>query len=207
LLGLVLLAAWAFVPGVALLVTQPFIHNYAERYLTFCAPAVAGLVAEGVAELWVWRHTGAVVAIAAVTAVSIPAGFHQRTPFSENESDWAQLASYIHDRAQPGQDIVFAQTVSPSKRARNSLRLYPQEFRGLRDVALTKPWYESATSWHDAALTIGQAAESGRIVSSRAWVVESRGSGSEGWPELRALGYKVIAHRHFDLDTVYELSR
>jgi mannosyltransferase len=202
-----LLVSWAFLPGAVLLVTQPFFHNYAERYIAFCAPAVGALIAEGVAVLARWRRPAGVAAALSMLAVAIPAAVYQRTPFSESGSDWAQVAGFVHDRARPGDDVLFAQTVSSSKRARNSLRLYPQDYVGLRDVALTRPWYECATTWHDEAMSIGDAVRSGRVSSDTVWIVETRGSGSEGMPELRARGYHVVTRRHFDMDTAYELKR
>jgi mannosyltransferase len=204
---LTLLAAWAFLPGAVLVLTQPFLHNYAERYIAFCAPAVGALMAEGITVLGRWKRAAGLIAAACILGVAIPTAIHQRTPFSENRSDWAQVAAFVHNRAQRGDDVLFAQTVSSSKRARNSLRLYPRDFAGLRDVALTRPWYESATTWHDQAMTIGEAATSGRVRSATVWVVETCGSGSEGLSALRAQGYRAVSRRHFDLDTVYELKR
>jgi len=202
-----LVVAWAFLPMLGLLATQPFLHEFAERYVAFCTPAVGALVAEGVRELWRRGRTLGVVAAAFLLAVAVPATAHQRTPYSESGSDWAALAEYLHRHAAPGDDVLFAQTVSPSQRARNSLRLYPEDFRGLRDVALLVPWYDSATSWHDRALTVGKAVDAGRVTARRVWVVETRGSGSEGLPQLRREGYAVASRHHFDVDTVYELAR
>lgn len=202
-----LLAAWAFVPAALLVATEPVAHNYAERYVAFCAPASGALVAEGVTFLGNRARVAGALAAACMLAVAVPAGLHQRTPYSESGSDWAQMASYIHRHAHSGEDIVFAQTVSSSKRARNSMRLYPRDFRGLKDVAVTQPWYRNTSSWHDAALTIPQAAEAGRITSRRVWVVETKGSGKEGLRALGSLGYEVVARRVFDLDTVYEFRR
>lgn len=199
--------AWAFLPGLGLLLTQPFLHNYAERYIAFCTPAVAALMAEAIMALARWRRVAGLVATACMLAVAVPAAAHQRTPYSESSSDWAQLAAYLHSRAQPGQTVLFAETVSPAKRSLNSLRLYPQDFAGLKEVQVTRPWYDSATSWHDIAMTIPKAVASGRVTSARVWVVETKGSGTEGLPELRARGYRVVSSKHFALDTVYELAR
>lgn len=205
--ALLLLTLWAFLPGVVLLVTEPFFHNYAERYLAFCAPAVGALMAEAIRAVAARFPRWGVVAAACVVAVAIPPAVHQRTPYSESGSDWAQLSGYLHTHARPGNDVLFAQTVSPSKRARNSVWLYPGGFRGLNDVGLVRPWYRNATTWHDTAMTIPEAVAAGRVRSAQVWVVETRGSGSEGLPELRAAGYRVAGAHRFDLDTVYRLKK
>jgi mannosyltransferase len=202
-----LLVVWAFLPITLLLVTQPFLHNFAERYVAFSAPAVAALIAEGIGIIAARTRVAAVVAGACLLAVTIVATAQQRTPNSESDSDWGQVAAYLHDRAHPGDDILFAQTVSASKRARNSLRLYPGDYRGLRDVALVRPWFRNAYSWHDAALTIPEAIATGRVTAKVVWVVETSGSRDEGARRLQALGYTEVASRHFTLDTVYRFSR
>ena len=100
--------------------------------------------------------------------------------------------------------MLFAQTVTPSRRARNALRLYPQDFAGLHDAGLVEPWFDIDTMWHDEALTIAQAVEDHRVTTPTVWVVETRGSGDEGMAQLTAAGYHLVQQRHFDIDTVYE---
>lgn len=208
----VLILAWAFLPVAVLLVTDPVIHLFAERYVADSAPAVALLVVSGVrvlAQGWktharVWPG---VIATACLVAVAVPAAAYQRSAYSEDGSDWAAVASYVHAHAAPGSDVLFAQTVSPSRRARNALRLYPQDFAGLRDVALTMPWYAQSTTWYDRAMTISRAVADGRVTTPTVWVVETRGSHDEGIRSLEDAGYRRVSSRHFDLDTVEEFRR
>jgi mannosyltransferase len=175
--GFVPSLAWIAVPTAALLLADAFIApTYSPRYLSFAVPAVARLVAVGVASTITAlehvvggraaraadrvdgsRGVGAaasarllagVVAGALALSVLVPVYLHQRTEWAKDGgSDLRAVAEYVQQHARPGDAIVFDRTTKPSRRPRLALHLYPRAFEGLRDVALRTPYDERAGIW------------------------------------------------------------
>ncbi|MFE6257409.1 hypothetical protein [Agromyces sp. NPDC057865] len=176
-LGVVPSLAWIVVPTAALLLADAFVApTYSPRYLSFAVPAVAMLIAVGVAsaitalERIVGRRdqrpadpaggsrgVGAaasarvlagVVAGALALSVLAPVYVRQRTEWAKDGgSDLRAVAEYVQQHAQPGDGIVFDRTTKPSRRPRLALHLYPQAFAGLRDVALRTPYEQRSGIW------------------------------------------------------------
>ncbi|WP_022881983.1 glycosyltransferase family 39 protein [Gryllotalpicola ginsengisoli] len=210
--GLTALAAlWGGIPFVGLVATIPVLHNYAPRYITFATPAVVLLIALGIEAVFrSWRAAG-ITALALTVAASVPAYAHWRTPYAQNESDWAQVAELIGAHARAGDQLAFDTVVRSSRRPVNSMRLYPADYRGLAAPQLVAPWYETA-SWHDDLMTIEHAAEQGRFTARRVFAVESDFPGeglvdADGIRSLEAAGYRVVRHWSLHSDEVFELHR
>lgn len=192
--------AWLAVPTGILLAASPFVAGYTPRYGTFAAPAAGVLVAIGVWRLGDLRFFARVpraalagVAVAALIACALPVWAAQRTPWAKNKSDWNDIAATIGHDAQPGDAIVFDDSVRPSRRPRLALDTDPAAFAGLTDVTLETS-YADSTSWHSSAYSVPEAARLGRFDGvTRVWLVEYARNGdadSDAVPDLEALGYR-----------------
>ena len=170
--GLTVFLAWIVVPSAILLVgTQWVTPMYSLRYLSLCAPAVGIVIAVGVAALANnWLRA---VAVLALVVATVPAYAVQRGDFGKNEgSDWRQVAEVMAASATPGDGVVFDQSVRPSRLPRLAMHVYPDAFRGLRDVTLTRSYADTAWLWDEVApLTDVDVTE-----LSRVWLLQYSGS-------------------------------
>lgn len=143
--------AWMVLPsGILLIGNELVTPMYSTRYLSICAPAVAILIAVGIAALannWLRAAT-----VALVVATVVPAYAVQRGDFGKNEgSDWRQAAVVLAAEALPGDGIVFDQSVRPSRIPRLAMHLYPEAFAGLHDVTVTRAYSDTAWLWDEVA--------------------------------------------------------
>ena len=199
-------ASWLFVPAVLLIGGQFFIPVYTARYLSYCAPAAAVLIASGLMVLTRNRRLALTVGVLLVVATAAPVYLAQRAPYAKNQSDWADISALIGAHAQPGDAVDFDESVRPSRRPRLALHTYPAGFVGLRDITLEVPFTASPT-WHDSAYTIAEAAGLGRLVDvDRVWLIEySSGSpNSYDKQQLAVLGYTPVAHYETHRSVIYE---
>lgn len=125
LLGLV----WAVVPPAVLLGVSLIQPYYVLRYVIFCAPGLALLVALGLRRLTVW---GAVPGLVVILLLTIPTQLEVREPDSRAD-DLHTLASTVQGYRWPGDAIVFHHAYY-----RRVMAAYPAAFEGLRDVALDR---------------------------------------------------------------------
>ena len=172
--ALIVVLAWMLVPSAMLLIgTHLIAPMYALRYLSICAPAAAIAVAMGIAALTPrWLSYGALVV---VVALAVPNYVDQRGNFAKNEgSDWRQVADIMQSRANPGDAIVFDESVLPSQRPRLAEYLYPASFAGLTDVTLDTSYLNSDGLWDT---TTPLAAVTDRLSDVHTvWVVQNHGS-------------------------------
>lgn len=211
--GMIVVLAWLVLPTLLLELGNAFIAPmYTTRYLSFCTPAVAMLVAAGVAVLG--RHllskrwmSLAVVALLATLAA--PTYLAQRGPYAKNGgSDWRQASTVVGQHARPGDAIVFDTATKPSQRPRLAMRLYPADYTGLNDVALVTPFNQSTELWDTVAplsRVTGRLASTGTV-----WAMEMKPSGSSvpaDVAELEQLGFRVQHEYPVHRTVVYELSR
>ena len=188
----VVTASWFLVPSIVLIGTSPVMAVFTARYLAFCSPAVALLIGFGIVALARRWRPAAALATAAVVLAALPAWGAQRTPYAQNNSDWAQISARMATVASRGDAVVFDEGVRPSRRTRLAERTYPTGFAGLRDVTLRQPYWQSA-SWHDTAYSVAQAADLGRFSTvTQVWLVEyAIGSSVDryGVADLRSIGF------------------
>ncbi|CAN5354057.1 glycosyltransferase family 39 protein [soil metagenome] len=151
-LGLLALG-WLAVPTAALLLgNATLLPIYNVRYLTFSTPAAAILIAVGIAAIERYRMPIAAILIAAVVTLTARTYLAQRTPWAKDGgSDWRQVAEYVQANAAHGDTVVFDQTTKPSRDPRLALRLYPDSFAELRDIALVTPFNETPGLWDRVA--------------------------------------------------------
>jgi mannosyltransferase len=198
----VLIAAWFLVPSGLLIGTSPIAADFTARYLAFCSPAVALLMALPLAALAARWRPALAIGTAAIVGLGIGPWVTQRGPYAKNNSDWSVIAAGIQRVAKPGDAVVFDESVRPSRRTRLALRTYPVSIP-LADPTLGSPYWKN-TTWHDEPLTIPAAATAGRFNGvTRVWMIEyaiGDKVDSYGIADLERLGYtpaptRIATHR------------
>ncbi|MFF1877436.1 glycosyltransferase family 39 protein [Leifsonia sp. NPDC058230] len=188
-------AAWLAIPTIILVGGHSITPDFTPRYLSFCAPAAALVIALGLTRLSRVRRWAPLVAGTILLAAIVPVYAAQRTPYAKNGSDWAEVSSTIGANARPGDGVVFDESTKPSKRPRLAMLTYPAGFRGLVDVAVRTPFASSRT-WHDSAMTVPQAERAGRFDGIRhVWLIELADGAtvdSYGRADLEHLGYQEV---------------
>jgi mannosyltransferase len=206
--GMLVAGAWFVLPTLLLELGNAFIvPMYTTRYLSFCTPAVAILVAAGVAVLG--RRWMPLAAVALLVVLVAPTYLAQRGPYAKNGgSDWRQASAVIGQYAQPGDAIVFDTATKPSQRPRLAMRLYPADYTGLDDVALVTPFNQGTELW-DTVAPLSRI--TGRLPSTgTVWAMEMKPSGSSvpaDVAELEQLGFRVQHEYPVHRTVIYELSR
>ncbi|WP_307042824.1 glycosyltransferase family 39 protein [Agromyces ramosus] len=144
---LLLGGAWIVVPTAALAMVAAAVSlGYTPRYLAFCAPAAAIMIAIALAALP--RRWMRAVSIAAIAGLAVPVYLDQRTPYWKNGgTDWQTVAEVVSQRARPGDGVVFDESVRPSRRPRLAMHAYPHGFDGLVDLGLVRPYDETGGLW------------------------------------------------------------
>ncbi|MET1043251.1 MAG: glycosyltransferase family 39 protein [Microbacteriaceae bacterium] len=193
---------WLILPCAILLLVHPVIPLYSMRYLTFAAPAAALLL--GMAIALPARRVASWLLVLAVLATSLPSWRDQREPHAKNGSDWRQVAEMIGNSATAGDGVLFQEKLRPSLKARSAWHLYPDNFDGLRDVLLERPYERSTWLWDD---TVRLAALPQRMAGiDRVWVVTDRNS---RWAldELERLDFSVVRTTGLHRTTIHEAVR
>jgi len=117
---------WLLLPPALLigvsLVGSPY---YVQRYLLYCLPAAALLVAAGL-EVLSWKLAAPLVAAAAVAVVPPHADLRRQ---DGRVDDFRALAEIVTEHRRPGDAVLFADV-----RMRPALAVYPDAYRGLDDV-------------------------------------------------------------------------
>lgn len=207
-----ILLSWLLVPTGLLLAVNAWIAPvYNQRYLAFCAPAVALLMALGVEALAAWGRTPrirfavTVVAVVALVATITPGYLAQRTAFAKDGgSDLRQTAEAISANAAPGDAVVFDQQTKPSQSPRLAIDLYPQLFAGVDDIGLVTPLAQRSVLWDEVA-PVGQLAE--QLLAHRVvWVVQLGGD-TQDVTALTERGYTVQQTLPIHRMVVYKLSK
>lgn len=173
---------WLVLPMGLLLAANVFFALFTARYAAFTAPAAAIVMATGIdaiAQL-LGRTTRpalasavSVVLIVGVLVAAAPDWAAQRGPYSQNQSDWNQIAATVHAHSRPGDAIVFDAHARPSRRTRLAYDTAPPgAFGPVRDVLVKTP-FERDYTWYASTYSVAQAAARGRFGGvSRVWAVE-----------------------------------
>ncbi|MEJ3405904.1 glycosyltransferase family 39 protein [Rathayibacter sp. YIM 133350] len=226
--GALLGFAWLVLPTTLLLVGNAYVSPmYNIRYLTFCTPAVAALIAGGAAALpgIIQRlrerradpdrprrriRAGTLTAeiVVLVLVMALPTYIADRGPYAkDNGSDLRQMAEAVDSISHPGDAIVFDQDTKPSQHPRLALRLYPAHFAGLVDVGLTQAYTDRRKLWDRVAPVADLAPE--LAGTDRVLAVEM---GTEpGEPidvrSLRQQGFEVTGVKQVHRTVIYTLER
>ncbi len=177
---------WLLLPATVLLLVSQFHPFYTYRYVIGSLPAMALLAAAGLVRL---PYRTWVVPLVATAVLLAPLHVEQRRP----ENWWDDLrgaAKIVEREARPGDAIVFL-----TKDRRSIAEAYPDEFRGLRDVALSRTPAEAGNfgGAEFAPAEIGRRLTGG--ATARVWLLEGPWRMPSLVPQDRA---KVDAlQRHF----------
>ena len=211
--GMTVVAAWIVLPTAVLLAGNAWLAPmYNLRYLSFCVPAIALAMGQGiVATASVLHHASvrrALVAalVAGVVAASVPSFLAQRTPYAKDGgSDLRQLAVAVQTHAAAGDAIVFGESVVPRLKPRLALDLYPSSFSGIDDVALVTPYAERAGLW-DAVAPL-ESLRSRLAGHEVVWAAEPKHGEADDLRLLRDQGYQVVDTVSIHRTVLYQLRR
>ncbi len=208
----IILLSWLIVPTVLLLAVNAWIAPvYNQRYLSFCAPAIALLMAMGIealATLGRSQHIRLAVtglAVVALVATATPGYLAQRTAFAKDGgSDLRQTAEAIAAHASPGDAVIFDQLTKPSQSPRLAIDLYPQLFVGVDDIGLVTPLAQRSELWDEVA-PVSQLTD--ELLAHRVvWVVQL-GQDTQDVSALTQRGYTVQQTLPIHRMVVYKLSK
>lgn len=194
-------SVWLFLPTLVLVLGSAAVPAFTARYVSFCAPAAALLIACGMEALSRGRRWIDAVALVALAALAAPIWIAQRTPYAKNDSDWAVISSVMGSYAVAGDAVVFDESAHPSKKPRLAMHAYPAGFANTRDVTLSVP-YTANNGWADRAYSVAQAASLGRFDGiRRVWLIEyaSGRPDTYGTGDLERLGFEehgAVIHTH-----------
>ncbi|WP_295012175.1 glycosyltransferase family 39 protein [uncultured Microbacterium sp.] len=205
---------WVALPtGAILLASVTIAPMYTVRYLSFCTPAAAILVALGVLAiaraarrlLGVRTSTATGVLLAVLLASFVPNAIVQRMPFAKDDSDGREAAAYLQTHARAGSAVVFDDRPKNSEQPRLFAATYPHAFRGLRDPALLVSFRERTGLWDrtrpNAALGVAD-------LGPDVWALE-RGASPSASPDVRhleSLGYRVVETHRVHVTTILHLT-
>ncbi|HEY4152758.1 MAG TPA: glycosyltransferase family 39 protein [Pseudolysinimonas sp.] len=228
---LLLGTAWLVLPTALLLAANAVSPTYNTRYLSFCTPAAALLVAFGLAalarvatRLMAGRadraFAGALpgvtvpavlvlaVAVFALGALALPDYLHDRGAFAKDGgSDWRQTADYLAMQVQSGDAVVFDETTKPSRRPELAYRLYPQQFAGVTVPELITPYSHRDHIW-DLMAPITEI-RSELLSAHSVWAIELP-TGDEvpaDVEDLTSHGYRVVGTHLVHRLEVYQLQK
>lgn len=144
---LLLGGVWIVVPTVTLVLISALASlGYTARYLAFCAPGAAILIAIAVSALP--RRWMQAISVVVIASLAVPAYLDQRSPYWKNGgTDWQTVAEVVSELAGPGDGIVFDESVRPSRRPRLAMHGYPIGFEGLVDLGLVRRHDETDGLW------------------------------------------------------------
>jgi mannosyltransferase len=149
-------------------------------------------------------------ALGLITALMLPTYLDQRGEFGKNYgSDLRQASEVVRAGAQPGDAVVFDESVRPSRKPRLALRLYPAAFEGLRDVTLAVPFDATNDLW-DVAVPLEQVTD--RLTgTNRVWVLLNQASGENRRGDniriLQQLGFTVAESTMLNRTQIIEMTR
>lgn len=128
---------WLILPTVLLAaVSMTVLPLYDPRYLAFCSPAVAVLIASVVVDLS--RQWQRVTVLIVLVVLAAPSYLASRQPNAKDGADWAAVAEIVAANRQPGDAVLYERLASPTGRQRGLAREltlgYPDQLSGLDDL-------------------------------------------------------------------------
>ena len=199
---------WFVLPTAVLLMVNLVTPSYNLRYLSMSAPAAALLIALGIVSLR--RRWLIAAATVAVMALALPADIQERSPYAmDGGSDWRQASAYVAAHSEPGDAVLFDETVRPSRLPRLAMRMYPGDYAGLTDVELVKPYDQTSGLW-DVQAPLDTVAPK-LATTKRVLLLEIRGSHDHGTrvdvTTLENLGFTLQHTETIHRTVVYILTR
>jgi mannosyltransferase len=185
-----MLAAWALVPPIFVLVTFPVLHMFLPRYVLVVLPAWALLAAAGayLGGALIWRFLGpvtATIAAAAVLWVALPSHALVRQSPVYGQPDYSGAIMRMQELQEPGDGIVFNDAFGQlSDLARQAVDYELRDATKPRDVFLDK------TAAQLASFSASECADPARCIGAekRLWLIHTGSSADpfDGIPAARA---------------------
>lgn len=207
--ALAIMLAWMLIPSAILLIgTRLVTPMYSFHYLSISTPAVAIAIAVGIACFRARLVQAA--ALLLVVSLAVPTYLSQRGDFGKNGGiDWRQASAFVRENANPGDALVFDESVVPWRTPRLAIHLYPDSFQGLRDVTLARPFQETDGLW-DETVPLLEATD--RLMNiDTVWLLQYKGSSqSKSGTDiltLQRLGYKVAETTTVNRTIIIEMTR
>ncbi|WP_433861862.1 glycosyltransferase family 39 protein [Streptomyces sp. L7] len=220
----VLALCWLVLPMGLLLLANIFFALFTARYAAFAAPAAGILIATGIdtiaqlargrARRHAWVATAiCIILVLGVVAVAVPNWAAQRGPYSQNQSDWNEIAATVHAHSRVGDAIVFDADARPSRRTRLAYDTAPPgAFGPANDILVKTPFHNNYT-WYASTYSVSQTAALGRFDSvSRVWAVEystppgltaPKAPDTYGLAALQLIGFHQAASYRLHASVVY----
>ncbi|MFM9920855.1 hypothetical protein [Lacisediminihabitans sp. H27-G8] len=206
-----LAAAWTLLPLVLLLIANTIDGPlFLARYLSFCAPGAALLIALALRSFE--RRWLPVAGLLLIVVVSVPTYVSQRSLYAKNGgSDLAEVAAYIQKNSREGDAIFFSETGPSTLRPRLALYGYPHSFERVSDIGLLKPFNNSGRwSFSDTTAALSQLA--GTLQThSRLWYLRpGQNASCDNNSDIRFLhnaGYRLIERSTTNRETICEFLR
>jgi mannosyltransferase len=147
--GIVLIAiAWVAIPTAIILIVSATVRPlYADRYLSFTAPATALLL--GLTVVMIGRKPAGIALLVAAFAMSaVPNYIWQRSDYAKVKMDYSKVADLIEAQAHPGDCLLLDDTVDwrPGP-IRPLLHARPGAYRELVDVGLGESAVSAGKLW------------------------------------------------------------
>jgi mannosyltransferase len=119
------------------------------------------------------------------------------------------VSQYVAAHSNPGDAILFDETVRNSRLPRLAMRMYPQDYRGLSDVELVTPFYDTSGLW-DKTAPLDRVAP--KLATTRTvLLLELRGSRdrvtADDVDSLESLGYELKNEKTVNRTFVYIMTR
>lgn len=188
LLGL----TWSLLPPVAMWLISRQVPIFDWRYAVFTLPGTALLLASLAR---VARPLGMAVPVVAVALLGWPMQLTYRDPVVGHAEDVQGASAYVARHARPGDGVLFI----PAN-MRLVEQLYPQRFRGLRDLALGQDPIASSTISGTEVSADDLLAVASRY--PRIWVVAGPFGMAETWTDtdrakvaLLMRSYRIVQQR------------
>lgn len=230
--GFVPTIVWAVLPAALLLAVDALVtKTYSPRYVSFCLPAVAMLVALGIdaiarvaalrlalgadgsrrspalaaARALLGSHLAIAASLVVLIAVVAPIYLAQRSEFAKDGGiEYRAVADVVQERASPGDAIVFGPSDRPSREPRLALHLYPEAFADLVDVQLRTPYWARPGLW-DVVAPVREAVDD--IEGDTAWAVVSTADRTPTVAALEAAGFEAGERENINRVSVIRFDR
>jgi mannosyltransferase len=198
---------WTLTPLALLLVGNVVAGPlYLARYLSFCAPGMALLVASALAGL---TRRQALVFLVVLAGAVAPTFVAQRGEYAKNGgSDLRNLASWIDQEGEAGDGIFFDPDAPVTQRTRQAALAYPDAFTGVDDIALVRPFYLTGSFSDEVREFSSLDGSLARV--QRLWIATSAGTSINDVDEddlLAGSGFHLVERKEFQRTELFLFSK
>lgn len=206
---------WLVLPTAALVLLDVLVApTYNMRYTAYSLPAATLLMGAGIVALSGWiargRRTAVPLIVCGILAIAVAVAPHfqyQRGEFAKDGgADFRAAAETIAAGAQPGDALLFGESVRPSRNPRLVYRLYPERFAGMLDPQLRVAYDRKAGLW-DTLAPVSDVAPA--LTARRVWLIERPAAGHTAADTLTLMnaGYRLVQRTTLPRTEVLEFEK